>query len=167
MIGFKVMTKDGLRGPFQKASILKAIETGVVPLKAKLLDLQANRMILAADLVGVELDSKAEKAEAAVKPEAKAKPKVPPALKPANLVKPEKLDVSVGKAKAGGKRKTDKASPANDATMRVPVEAGVTLGRAGTVLPVQASAKEMGQLKDITELILTDEAAPVRKSNKK
>jgi hypothetical protein len=56
MIGFKVLTKDGLKGPFKKSSILKAITTAQIPLQARLLDLETGRYLSAAELVGEDLD---------------------------------------------------------------------------------------------------------------
>lgn len=54
MIGFKVLTRQGLKGPFHKSSILKAITTAELPLQARLLDLETGRYLSAADLVGEE-----------------------------------------------------------------------------------------------------------------
>ncbi|MHC4841813.1 MAG: hypothetical protein ACYTDT_12825 [Planctomycetota bacterium] len=62
MIGFKVLTRQGLKGPFHKSSILKAITTAELPLQARLLDLETGRYLSAADLVGEEA-GKAEKTE--------------------------------------------------------------------------------------------------------
>jgi hypothetical protein len=56
MIGFKVLTKDGLKGPFKKSSILKAITTAQIPLQARLLDLETGRYLSAAELVGESTD---------------------------------------------------------------------------------------------------------------
>jgi hypothetical protein len=55
MIGFKVLTKDGLKGPFKKSSILKAITTAQIPLQARLLDLETGRYMSAAELVGEDV----------------------------------------------------------------------------------------------------------------
>jgi hypothetical protein len=52
MIGFKILAKDGLRGPFLKRSVLKAITSAVIPLNARLLDLETGKYVSAADLVG-------------------------------------------------------------------------------------------------------------------
>ncbi|MCA8946002.1 MAG: hypothetical protein KDB29_07235 [Planctomycetes bacterium] len=52
MIGFKVLTKQGLKGPFKKSSILKAITSAEIPLQARLLDLETGRYLSAAELVG-------------------------------------------------------------------------------------------------------------------
>lgn len=52
MIGFKVLTKHGLKGPFQKSSLLKAITSAMIPLQARLLDLETGRYLSAAELVG-------------------------------------------------------------------------------------------------------------------
>ena len=56
MIGFKVLTKDGLKGPFKKSSILKAITRAEIPLQARLLDLETGRYLSAGDLVGEQPD---------------------------------------------------------------------------------------------------------------
>lgn len=56
MIGYKVLSKDGLKGPFKKSSILKAITTATLPLQARLLDLQTGMYIRAAELVGEEIE---------------------------------------------------------------------------------------------------------------
>lgn len=56
MIGFKVLTKDGLKGPFKKSSILKAITTAQIPLQARLLDLETGRYLSAAELVGEQVE---------------------------------------------------------------------------------------------------------------
>jgi hypothetical protein len=56
MIGFKILTKQGLKGPYRKSSILKAITTAQIPLQARLLDLETGRYMSAAELVGEQLD---------------------------------------------------------------------------------------------------------------
>lgn len=56
MIGFKVLTKHGLKGPFKKSSVLKAITGAMIPLKARLLDLETGRYLSAAELVGEQSD---------------------------------------------------------------------------------------------------------------
>ena len=58
MIGYKVLSKDGLKGPFKKSSILKAITTATLPLQARLLDLQTGMYVRAADLVGEEIEKR-------------------------------------------------------------------------------------------------------------
>jgi len=58
MIGYKVLAKDGLKGPFKKSSILKAITTATLPLQARLLDLQTGMYIRAAELVGEEVEKR-------------------------------------------------------------------------------------------------------------
>lgn len=168
MIGFKVMTKQGLRGPFQKSSILKGIETGVVPLKAQLLDLHTNRMIIAADLVGVELDNSPASAT-------KKSPAKPPAIiKPVKLpLKSKAAKDSSGKAakKKSGKVAASTDSPPqsfHDTTVISPVDGGVTLGRAtaqGGAAPVNAA--ELSRLSDMSDLILTDDVAPPLRKKKK
>lgn len=52
MIGFKVLAKDGLKGPFLKRSVIKAITSAVIPLEARLLDLETGKYVSAAELVG-------------------------------------------------------------------------------------------------------------------
>ena len=56
MIGFKILAKQGLKGPYRKSSILKAITTAQIPLQARLLDLETGRYMSAAELVGEQLD---------------------------------------------------------------------------------------------------------------
>ena len=56
MIGFKVLTKQGLRGPFKKSSIIKAITGAEIPLQARLLDLETGLYLSAAELVGEMVD---------------------------------------------------------------------------------------------------------------
>ncbi len=56
MIGFKVLTKNGLKGPFKKSSLLKAITSALIPLQARVLDLETGRYLSAAELVGEQVD---------------------------------------------------------------------------------------------------------------
>lgn len=56
MIGFKVLAKDGLKGPFLKRSVIKAITSAVIPLDARLLDLETGKYVSAAELVGEQSD---------------------------------------------------------------------------------------------------------------
>jgi hypothetical protein len=56
MIGYKVLSKEGLKGPFKKSSIVKAITSATLPLQARLLDLSTGRYIFAAELVGEQID---------------------------------------------------------------------------------------------------------------
>jgi hypothetical protein len=56
MTGFKVLTKQGLKGPFRKSSVLKAITSAMIPLQARLLDLETGRYVSAAELVGESVD---------------------------------------------------------------------------------------------------------------
>jgi len=56
MIGYKILTKQGLKGPFRKSSILKAITSAQIPLQARLLDLETGRYMSAAELVGESVD---------------------------------------------------------------------------------------------------------------
>lgn len=60
MIGFKILTKDGLKGPYQKASLLKAITSAQIPLQARLLDLETGKYLSAAELVGEQVDKPAK-----------------------------------------------------------------------------------------------------------
>ncbi|MCA8916410.1 MAG: hypothetical protein KDB90_13450 [Planctomycetes bacterium] len=71
MIGFKVLTKDGLKGPYKKSSILKGITTAQIPLQARLLDLETGRYLSAAELVGEQPDPPAIVTEAATASEKK------------------------------------------------------------------------------------------------
>jgi hypothetical protein len=61
MIGFKVLTKDGLKGPYKKSSIIKAITAAQIPLQARLLDLETGRYLSAAELVGEAVDNGVKK----------------------------------------------------------------------------------------------------------
>ncbi|MBK9974537.1 MAG: hypothetical protein IPP14_07165 [Planctomycetes bacterium] len=56
--GFKVLTKDGLKGPYQKSSVIKAITSAQIPLTARLLDLETGRYLSAAELVGEQAETK-------------------------------------------------------------------------------------------------------------
>ncbi|MCB9933139.1 MAG: hypothetical protein H6841_06945 [Planctomycetes bacterium] len=58
MIGFKILTKDGLKGPYQKSSIIKAITSAQIPLQARLLDLETGKYLSAAELVGEQVDAR-------------------------------------------------------------------------------------------------------------
>jgi len=91
MIGYKVLTKQGLRGPFKKSSIIKAITSAMLPLKARLLELETGRYIIAADLVGESVDSRSKpEPEQPEAPKAKKrKVKKPKAEAPAPEPKPE------------------------------------------------------------------------------
>lgn len=75
MVGYKVLSKSGLRGPFRKSSIIKAITTAMLPLQARLLDLETGRYLCAAELVGEAI----EKTPRAPKPEPKAEHHAQPA----------------------------------------------------------------------------------------
>ncbi|MDC1142209.1 hypothetical protein OAU50_03890 [Planctomycetota bacterium] len=48
---FKVVVKGELKGPFKETSIVNGIRSGMVPLGAKLLDMQTNEYITASDLI--------------------------------------------------------------------------------------------------------------------
>ena len=61
MIGFKVLTKDGLKGPYKKSSIIKAITAAQIPLQARLLDLETGRYLSAGELVGEDVDNGVKK----------------------------------------------------------------------------------------------------------
>ena len=56
MIGYKILTKQGLKGPYLKSSILKAITSAQIPLQARLLDLETGRYMSAAERVGENVD---------------------------------------------------------------------------------------------------------------
>lgn len=56
MVGYKVLSKSGLKGPFRKSSIIKAITTAMLPLQARLLDLETGRYLCAAELVGEAIE---------------------------------------------------------------------------------------------------------------
>lgn len=58
MIGFKVLTKHGLKGPFQKSSVIKAITSAQIPLSARLLDLETGKYLYAAELVGEKMEAR-------------------------------------------------------------------------------------------------------------
>jgi hypothetical protein len=77
MIGFKVLTKDGLKGPFKKSSILKAITAAQIPLQARLLDLETGRYLSAAELVGEDVDRGRPKPSTEQAPSQDAKPAKP------------------------------------------------------------------------------------------
>jgi hypothetical protein len=95
MVGYKVLTKEGLRGPFKKSSILKAVTSAMLPLKTRLLELETGRYVTAADLVGEKIDSvpspepkprpmpRKEKSSKPKRRKAKAEAKPEPAAKPA------------------------------------------------------------------------------------
>jgi len=48
---YKVLVKGELRGPFKESSIINGIRSGMVPLTAKLQDLETGEYIMARDLV--------------------------------------------------------------------------------------------------------------------
>ncbi|MBK9974944.1 MAG: hypothetical protein IPP14_09240 [Planctomycetes bacterium] len=50
--GFKVLVKGELKGPFKESSILNGIRAGMLPLTAKLLDIETGQYIEARKLVG-------------------------------------------------------------------------------------------------------------------
>ena len=79
MIGFKVLTKQGLRGPFKKSSIIKAITSAEIPLQARLLDLETGLYLSAAELVGEKVDRRKSPEEPGDDKEAKQKAEVEPA----------------------------------------------------------------------------------------
>jgi hypothetical protein len=78
MVGYKVLSKSGLKGPFRKSSIIKAITTAMLPLQARLLDLETGRYLCAAELVGEAIE-KIPRAKPETKPEPKADHHVQPA----------------------------------------------------------------------------------------
>lgn len=54
--GYKVLAKDGLRGPFLKTSIIKGIALGKVPLDARLLDIETGKYVPAWTLIASSLE---------------------------------------------------------------------------------------------------------------
>ncbi|MCC7509889.1 MAG: hypothetical protein IT464_10975 [Planctomycetes bacterium] len=60
MTGYKVLTKQGLKGPFKKSSIYKAVTSAMLPLQARLLEIDSGRYISAAELVGERVEPKAK-----------------------------------------------------------------------------------------------------------
>lgn len=105
-VGFKVLTKKGLTGPFLKASVLKGIEMGLVPLKAKLYDMEGERYVVAADLVGEELDHAPAKTKAAPTKNPTGKPKAEAKLElaPEKPKQPAKKQVKLPKGKSAPKQ---------------------------------------------------------------
>jgi len=54
---YKVLVKGELKGPFKEASIVNGIRSGMVPLSAKLLDMDTGNYIMARELVGEKAQS--------------------------------------------------------------------------------------------------------------
>ncbi len=184
-VGFKVLTKKGLTGPFLKASVLKGIEMGLVPLKAKLYDMEGERYVVAADLVGEELDHAPPKAKAAPtkkptgKPKAEAKLEVaaeqpkPPAKKQVKLPKVKQLPKSIKLPKAR-ESEVDAMTAAAD-TQHGTAETKITKADAMDITAEEIAAavaatapkpkskdavrqvNEVGELTSIRELILLEE----------
>lgn len=50
--GYKVLVKGELKGPFRESSLINGIRAGMLPLSAKLLDLDSGEYIEARKLVG-------------------------------------------------------------------------------------------------------------------
>lgn len=50
--GYKVLVKGELKGPFKESSIINGIRAGMLPLSARLLDLDTGQYIEARKLVG-------------------------------------------------------------------------------------------------------------------
>ncbi len=48
---YKILVKGDLRGPYKESSILNGIRSGMVPLTARLLDLETNQYIKARELI--------------------------------------------------------------------------------------------------------------------
>jgi hypothetical protein len=90
MIGYKVLSKDGLKGPFKKSSILKAITTATLPLQARLLDLSTGLYIRAAELVGEEIEKAPPALELVAQVEAESPQPEPAAAAPAVPPKEER-----------------------------------------------------------------------------
>jgi hypothetical protein len=186
-IGYKVLTKKGLTGPFLKASVLKGIEMGLVPLKAKLYDMESERYVVAADLVGEELDHPPAKAKApAKKATGKAEAKAPPAAEKPK--EPAKKQVKLPKGKQAPKnvklpKPRAKESDVDPITAAADTHLGTTETRiskedAMAITPeeiAQAAANaapkpkskdaarqinEVGELTSIKELILLEDEEP-------
>lgn len=49
---YKVLVKGELKGPFKESSIINGLRAGMLPLRAKLLDLETGEYIEARKLVG-------------------------------------------------------------------------------------------------------------------
>lgn len=50
--GYKVLVKGELKGPFKESTIINGIRAGMLPLTARLLDLETGQYIEARKLVG-------------------------------------------------------------------------------------------------------------------
>lgn len=48
---YKVLVKGELRGPFKESSIINGIRAGMLPLSAKLLDMESGEYVMAKQLV--------------------------------------------------------------------------------------------------------------------
>ncbi|MEZ5991777.1 MAG: hypothetical protein R3E76_05440 [Planctomycetota bacterium] len=48
---YKILVKGELKGPFKESSIINGIRSGMVPLTAKLQDLETGEYVMARDLV--------------------------------------------------------------------------------------------------------------------
>jgi len=181
-VGFKVLTKKGLTGPFLKASVLKGIEMGLVPLKAKLYDMEGERYVVAADLVGEELDHPPAKAKLAKKPTGKPKeaklelapekpkapekkqvklPKSKQAPKNVRLPKPRQLEVDAITAAADTQHGTSETRISREDAMAITAAEIAQAAAAAAPKPKSKDAarqiNEVGELTSIKELILLED----------
>lgn len=179
-VGFKVLTKKGLTGPFLKSSVLKGIEMGLIPLKAKLYDMEGERYVVAADLVGEELDhppAKAKKATAKtpekleLAPEKKPAPpkkqvrlpKGKQAPRQVNLPKPRSKgpEVDAITAAAETQHGTAETKITKEDAMDITAEEIAAAVAATAPKPKSKDAarqiNEVGELTSIKELILLEE----------
>jgi hypothetical protein len=180
-VGFKVLTKKGLTGPFLKSSVLKGIEMGLIPLKAKLYDMEGERYVVAADLVGEELDhppAKAKKATAKAPEKLELAPEKKPAPPPKKQVKLPKgkqtpRQVSLPKPRSKGPE-VDAITAAADtqhgtAETKISKEDAMDITAEEIAAAVAATApkpkskdaarqiNEVGELTSIKELILLED----------
>ncbi len=177
-IGFKVLMKKGLSTPYMKSSILKGIEMGLIPLKARLYDMEGERYVIAADLVGEELDHPpAPKVKAAAKTEARLTlaedaPKAPAkagkkslklprgkaAPKQVSLPKPRKKESEVDAVTAGAQTQLGTVQ-----TVITPADVKAA-SEAAQPKPNSRDAvrqiSEVGELTSIKSLILLEDDEP-------
>jgi hypothetical protein len=112
MIGYKVLSRDGLKGPFKKSSIIKAITSAMLPLQAKLLEIHTGRYVFAAELVGEQIDPRASRTSA--RPEAREGRQVTNAQP-----KPELLNQMAEQSLPAQPLTLDEEAPAKEDTPRV------------------------------------------------
>ncbi len=178
-VGFKVLTKKGLTGPFLKSSVLKGIEMGLIPLKAKLYDMEGERYVVAADLVGEELDlppAKAKKATAKAPEKLELAPEKKPAPPPkkqvklpkgkaapraVKLPKPRVLEVDAITAAADTQHGTAETKITKEDAMDITAEEIAAAVAATAPKPKSKDAarqiNEVGELTSIKELILLED----------